>query len=81
MLKKNLKTDAHTHPALVAERQKIMDERRAKLLALKPTFQNLHKVEFGDIRPMHRPYWVPPKFTPARAEALDHLAHKSRGPI
>lgn len=81
MLKKNLTTDAHTHPALVAERKKIMDERRAKLLALKPTFLQPPRAEFGDIRPMHRPNWVPPKLTPARAEALDHLAHKSRGPI
>ena len=80
-MKTNITTDAHTHPALVAERKKMMDDRRAKLLALKPTFLTPPCAEFGDIRPMHRPNWVPPKVAPARAGALDHLQHKSLGPV
>jgi len=81
MLKKNLNTDPATHPALLEERQRMYAERRAKILAMKPTFLKLHRAEFGDIRPMHRPNYVPPKFSPARPEGLDHLQHKSLGPV
>ena len=75
-------SDPATHPAIHRERQRMLEERRRKILESKPTFKAPERVEFTGINPMHRPVLDPKRDLPQPAHrpgAFDHKAIPSRG--
>jgi len=68
------KPDPATHPAVVAERRKMLAARLAPAgLAV------AKRVDFTGIVPMHQPVYVPPRVAAVRAGGEDFLAVPSRG--
>ena len=79
---KNHSPDPATHPAVHAERQRMLEERRQKVLASKPTFKMPERIDFTGIDPMHRPVLDAKRDLPEPAYRPGAFAHKlipSRG--